>query len=347
MIIIGCDFHPRFQQIALVDTETGKVEGRRLAHENGEARDFYAGLQAPALVGIESMGYTQWFKELLAEFGHELVVGDAAKIRKMEVRKQKHDRRDAEHLLNLLLRGDFPKIWLPSAAERDARVWLEHRHQLVQMRTRTLNGLQAVALNHGLCLRQKLGTKHGQEELKKLPLREGRARRRADLLALRAQLDRWIAELDERLAQEVARRPDAQRLLTHPGVGPLTALGTVLILGPVERFPDAKHVTSYVGLIPQEESSGGRQHFGHLTKQGNRLLRFLLVEAAQTASRFDPTLRRAYRRLTFRRGRASAKVAVARKLAIRLYIMLRDQIDYEEFCRRGSPAGMLGEVALA
>ena len=130
-------------------------------------------------------------------------------------------------------------------------------------------------------------------------------------------------------------------------MGPLTALGTVLILGPVERFPDAKHVTSYVGLIPQEESSGGRQRFGHLTKQGNRLLRFLLVEAAQTASRFDPTLRRAYRRLTFRRGRASAKVAVARKLAIRRYIMLRDQIDYEEFWRRGSPAGMLGEVALA
>ena len=74
------------------------------------------------------------------------MVGDAAKIRAKEPRKQKHDRRDAEHLLNLLVKGDFPRLWLPSAAERDARVWLEHRHQLVQMRTRTLNGLQAVAL---------------------------------------------------------------------------------------------------------------------------------------------------------------------------------------------------------
>ena len=341
MLIIGCDFHSRFQQIARLETETGEVVEQRLEHENGEAKRFYEGLPESALVGIESMGYTQWFEELLAECGHELVVGDAAKIRAKESRKQKHDRRDAEHLLNLLLRGDFPKIWLPSAAERDARVWLEHRHQLVQLRTRTLNGLQAMALNHGLCLRQKLWTKQGQAELKKLPLREGRARRRADLLALRAQLDRWIAELDERIKQEVAQRPDAQRLLSHPGVGPLTALG------PVARFPDAKHVTSYVGLIPQEESSGGRQRFGHLTKQGNGLLRFLLVEAAQIASRFDPGLRRAYRRLTFRKGRASAKVAVARKLAIRLYIMLRDQIDYEEFCRRGSHAGMLGEVALA
>jgi len=304
MLIIGCDFHSRFQQIAVLDTETGAVEERRLDHERGEAQEFYAGLTEPALVGMESMGYTQWFEELLAECGHELVVGDAAKIRAKEPRKQKHDRRDAAHLLNLLVKGDFPRLWLPSAAERDARVWLEHRHQLVQMRTRTLNGLQAVALNHGLCLRQKLWTKRGQAELQKLPLREGRARRRADLLALRAQLDGWIAELEQRIAQEVAHRPDAQRLLTHPGVGPLTALGTVLILGPVERFPDAKHITSDVGLIPQEESSGGRQRFGRLTKQGNGLLRFLLVEAAQIATRYDAGLGRAYRRLTFRKGRA-------------------------------------------
>ena len=114
MIIIGCDFHSRFQQIALLDTETGKVEERRLEHESGEAQAFYAELREPALVGIESMGYTQWFEELLAEFGHELVVGDAAKIRAKEPRKQKHDRRDAEHLLNLLVKGDFPRLWLPS-----------------------------------------------------------------------------------------------------------------------------------------------------------------------------------------------------------------------------------------
>jgi len=118
------------------------------------------------------------------------------------------------------------------------------------------------------------------------------------------------------------------------------------VLGPVERFPDAKHLTSYLGLIPQEESSGGRQRFGHLTKQGNRLMRFLLVEAAGIASRYDPGLRRAYRRLAFRKGAAIAKVAVARKLAIRLFIMLTDRIDYPEFCRRGSHAGMLGDVAL-
>jgi transposase len=237
--------------------------------------------------------------------------------------------------------------WLPSAEERDVRVLVEHRHPLVELRTRAKNGLQAMALSYGLRRRGRLWSKAGQEELKKIPLREGMARRREDRLRLLAQLDQWIKELDQRLKQEAEQREAARLLMTHPGVGPLTALGPVLGLGLVERFPDAKHVTRYVGLIPQEESSGGRQRFGHLTKQGNRLLRFLLVEAAQTASRFDPGLRRTYRRLAFRKGAASAKVAVARKLIIRLYIMLRDQIDYAEFVRRGSHAGMLGDVALA
>jgi transposase len=346
MLIIGCDFHARFQQIAMLNTETGEVIERRLEHENGEARKFYEGLPQPALVGIESTGYTFWFAEMLRELGHELAVGEAGKIRRMEVRKQKYDRRDAGHILNLLARGDFPRIRLPKVEERDVRVWLEHRHQLVQMRTRAKNGLQAIAMNYGVCRGEKLWTRAGLEKLEKLPLLAGRARRRADLLQLLKQLDEWIGELDARLEQEAAQRPEVQRLATHPGVGTLTALGTVLVLGPVERFPDARHVTSYLGLIPEEESSGGRQRFGKLTKQGNRLLRFLLVEAAQTAGRLDPGLQRCYKRLAFRKGSAHAKVAVARKLAIRLYIMLRDRIDYAEFVRRGSHAGMLGDVAL-
>jgi transposase len=346
MIIIGCDLHTRSEQIAMLDTETGEVVEKRLDHESGEAKRFYEGLKEAVLVGIESTGYTRWFAEMLAELGHELVVGDAAKIRARETRKQKHDRRDAEHILNLLARGDFPKIWLPSASERDARVLVEHRHQLVEWRTRAKNGLQAMALSYGRRRRGRLWSAAGQEQLQKLPFRKGMARRRQDLVRLVEQLNTWVAELDERIEQEVARRPDAQRLMTHPGVGPLTALGTVLVLGPIERFPDAKHVASYLGLIPEEDSSAGRQRFGHLTKQGSRLLRFLLVEAAQTASRYDPGLRRTYRRLAFRKGAASAKVAVARKLLIRLYVMLRDRIDYQEFCRRGSHAGMPGDVAL-
>src|SRR5574337_342180 len=115
MMIIGCDLHTRFQQIALLDTETGEVEEKRLEHERGEAKGFYEGLREPALVGIETTGYTRWFREMLEELGHELVVGEAAKIRALKTRQQHHDRGDAQHILNLLVRGDFPKVWLPPA----------------------------------------------------------------------------------------------------------------------------------------------------------------------------------------------------------------------------------------
>ena len=162
MLIIGCDFHTRSQQIAMLDTETGELIEKRLEHENGVAKRFYEGLKEPALVGVETTGYALWFAQMLGELGHELVVGDAAKIRKMEARKQKHDRRDAEHLLNLLLRGDFPRVWLPSAAERDVRVLLEHRHQLVELRTRAKNGLQAMAFSYGLRRRQRLWSPRGR-----------------------------------------------------------------------------------------------------------------------------------------------------------------------------------------
>jgi transposase len=208
-----------------LDTETGELVEKRWDHESGEAKRFYEGLKEPALVGIESTGYTRWFAEMLAKLGHELVVGEAGKIRAQETRKQKHDRWDAEHILNLLVKGDFPKIWLPPPEERDVRVRLEHRHPLVEMRTRAQNGLRAIALSHGLRRRQRLWSKAGQEELEKIPLREGMGRRRQDLTHLVRQLNPWIKELDQRIAEEVARRPEAQRLMTHPGVGPLTALG--------------------------------------------------------------------------------------------------------------------------
>jgi transposase len=123
--------------------------------------------------------------------------------------------------------------------------------------------------------------------------------------------------------------------MTHPGVGPITALATEVFLGDPGRFADGKAVASYIGMIPREHSSGGRQRFGRISKQGNSLLRFLWGEAAIHAVRRDPELRRFYRRKLVQKGMGKARVAAARKLGIRLWIMLRDEIDYTEFCRRG------------
>lgn len=322
-MIMGCDLHSRYQIVAWVEEETGEVRNRRLEHENGEAKAFYGGLPKPSLIGIEATGYTQWFERMAVELGHELWVGDPAEIWARSVRRQVTDRRAAEHLLDLLLTQRFPRVWVPTPEERDLRQLLKHRDKLVGMRTSVRNQLHFLAMSQGVCRRKKLWSAAGRRELEALKLGEWASRRRQELLELLDRLDPRIEELDQAVQAEAERRPEAARLRQQKGVGPVTALAFVLTLGPVERFANSRKVVSYLGLNPSEHSSGGHQRLGHISKQGNEMLRWLLVEAGQSAAQFDPELRRKYQRLKFRRGAKVAKVAIARHLAVRLYWTLR------------------------
>jgi transposase len=288
---------------------------------------------------MEASGQSRWFERLLAELGYELWIGDPAKIRAAEVRRQKNDRRDAEHLLQLLLEDRFPRLWIPNWEERDLRQLVLHRHRLVGLRTRVKNQLQAMALSEGMQRKKRLWSKKGREEFEQLPLLPWAGRRRADLLALLDGFEANIVPLSKAVEQEAQQRPEVRRLMTHPGVGPLTALSFVLTIGPVERFGCGKQVASYLGLIPSEYSSGGRQRLGHISKQGNTLLRWLLVEAAHGAVQRDPQCRRYFLHLSLRRQRAVAIVAVARKIAVRLYWMLRRGWDYSQLAQHGSHVG--------
>jgi len=324
MNIIGCDLHTRNQQVAMLDTETGELVERRLEHESGEARKFYASLPRGARVGIEATAPARWFERTLAEFGHELWVGDAARIRAQVVRQQKTDRNDAAHLLELLRTDRFPRLWVPSLEDRDRRHLLRHRHKLVGMRTAVQNQLHALAMSEGVCRRKKLWSARGRAELEKLALGVWASRRRAELLQLLDQLQAMTDPLDAAVEKEAKQNPAAVRLMTHRGVGPVTALAFVLTIGTVERFQRSKQLVSYLGLNPREHSSGGsRQRLGSISKQGNKMMRWLLVEAGQTAARLDPELRRKYQRLSLRRGKSVAKVAIARTLAVKLYWTLR------------------------
>jgi transposase len=344
MLIIGCDYHPSFQQIAFVDTATGECGERRLEHMEG-AGQFYRDLRArgiEARIGMEASGYTRWFEQLMAELGFELWIGDAAAISRKRVRKQKTDKQDAELLLTLLLENRFPRIWVPSREDRDLRQLLWHRHRLVQMQTRLRNQLHAVALNEGVRLKKRLWRPKGRAQLESLALMPWASRRRHDLLELLDQVDATVADLTASIEQEAGKRPEVVRLMTHPGVGALTALAFVLILGTPERFVRSKEVSSYLGLVPTEESSGEHRHLGHISKQGNTLLRFLLVAAAQITVRSDPDWRRCYLHLAMRRERAIAKIAMGRKLAVRLYWMWRNGRDYAQLPKLGSHAGQPG-----
>src|SRR6202043_2255467 len=247
MLIIGCDYHPSFQQIAFVDTDTGELQERRLEHRE-EAEKFYRDLAAQGIkirVGMEASGQARWFERVLGEMNFELWVGDATEIARKRERKQKTDRQDAQHILKLMLKDDFPQIWVPSGENRDLRQLLWHRHRMVQARTRIMNHLQAVALNGGLRCKKRLWREAGREQPESFPLAPWASRRRRDLLEVLDRLNPTIAELSQAIEQEAEKCPAAQRLRTHPGVGPLTALALVLIIGSAERFQCGKQIASY------------------------------------------------------------------------------------------------------
>jgi transposase len=332
MMIIGCDFHPSWQQIAWLNTETGETGEQKLVHAAGDAKLFYQQLAAPVLIGMEATGNSQWFLELVQDLGHEIWIGDAAQIRASYVRKQKTDKRDAAHILKLVVESRFPRLWTPDREQRDLRQLVLH-HKLVEIRSRVKNELQHLSLNKGIQRKAKLWSQAGQKLLRELPLKPWAACRREDLLGLLAMLHQQIGKLDQAVQQAADEHPQAQLLMTQPGVGPNTALAFVLTIGDVSRFPRGKQVASYLGLIPREESSGGRQKLGAITKQGNRLVRSLLVEAAQIAVRFDPGMKKQYLHRCHQKPKGVAKVAAARKLAVRLYWMLRTQKPYPEIVR--------------
>jgi transposase len=256
MRIIGCDLHAAQQTIAMLDRDPGEILERTLAHEGTRVRDFYAGLPPPIVVGIEATGSMGWFLRLMEELGVACYVGDPAKVRKVETRRQKHDRRDAALLLELLTEDRFPSIWMPSAELRDLRALLMHRDQWVRMRTRVKNALQGLALAHGVRRGAGLWTRGGQATLASLPLATHAGDRRSALQTLNDHLTKHIDELDQQVSEQALERPQARRLMTHPGVGPVTALATEVFLGEPSRFADAKALASYVGMIPSEYSSG-------------------------------------------------------------------------------------------
>jgi len=334
MMIIGCDFHPRFQQISFLWEETGECGQRRLMH-TAEAVEYYRSLRGTRVrIGMEATGSYGWFRRLLSELGHELVVGDAPQIRASNPRRQKTDKRDAEHVLRLLVEDRFPAVWQPPAENEQLRQLLLHRSRLVRLRARVTNQLDGMAKNEGLILAGGWSGKR-RKAIEALSLPGWYGERRKDLLALLDRVEERIAPLNKAVSQAAANNAEARLLMTHPGVGPVVSLAYVLTIGNWQRFARGKQVGSYLGLIPSEDSSSDKRRLGHISKQGNTLLRWLLVEAAVSAQRHDADWHRQYVRLSMTKHHGVAKVAIAHKLAVRLYWMLRSGQDYEQIKERG------------
>lgn len=332
-LYIGVDYHPYRQTVAACDSESGEIEYREFLHSDKQSlKSFYGKAGMDAVVGVEATGSLQWFERMLFDKGIELKTGDPRLIRRSALSRHKNDFRDAETILDLLMTGRFPEVRPRSEESRLILQMLNYRHLLVRQRTSIANQMQAFARSKGL-KKFAIRAKAAKESLLAACEAEVETLMTSSRFSLYEELTRKVTVLEDQLGKEVDKDERVRLLLTHSGVGKLTALALVHTLGDVRRFSRKEQVAAFAGLDPLDRSSGERKRIGNVSKHGSRLLRHLLGQAAQASK--DSHLRQFYSQVSRRRGHAKAKVAAARKLLINCYVMLRDKIDYQEFRRRG------------
>lgn len=340
MVHVGVDLHKRMSQIAVL-TEDGELVERRLANDATRLEQFFAQLPPQTPVAIEASATWWWLVDLLERIGHQPVLSNPKQTKAIAAARLKNDRVDAQRLA-LLLRGDLlPTVWIPPAALREARELIRHRVSLVWLRGEIRNRLLAMLARRNLqpTRATRWMTVRGQRELQALPLGPIPTTIREDCLALLPQLDAQIRRLDEDLRQRWGDDPRVRRLMTLPGIGPFTAILLLLELGDIQRFPTAKHLASYVGLTPRVRASAERIRPGHISKEGNRLVRWALVLAATQAARQPGPLRAWFRVLKHRKGTKIARVGLARRLVELVYHLWKDNCDYFAVLRRGVVRG--------
>jgi len=337
-LYIGVDFHPHQQTVCWGDLTTGEITTRTLFHNTDELTEFYQRMP-PSTIGIEATGKATWFENLLFDNNHQLLIGNPSVIRKRAISRHKNDDRDARHIFDLLFRDEFPVLWRRPQESTDILDLLYLRHKLVKQRTQTANRLQALAHEAGLP-KGKIDSLLFRSQLKKVEGSKTFAFKRRMLFDMWDQFSEKITELEKRL-QEIAAEDQLVRLLmTQIGVGYLTALCVIHTIGDIHRFDKpTKQVVSFAGLDPLDQSSGSRKKFGSISKAGSPLLRFLLGQAAHSVIRFDTKMKAKYKQLSRKKHTAIAKTAIARKLLVKLVIMLRDNISAQEFDERGRTVG--------
>ncbi len=326
---VGIDLHKQTSQVAVL-TDAGELTQHRLPNDQATIEAFFRTVPRPARIAIEATGTWWWLVDLLQDLGHDVALSHPKQTRAIAAARLKNDRVDAERLALLLRANLLPTVWIPPRDLRDARELLRHRLTLVRLRTRVKNQLWT------LCARRNLQpmttrswfTVRGQRELTALPLPETPAAIIADYQAALRLLDQQITTLDARLVERFAREDAVVRLQTIPGIGPLLAIVLVLEIGDIQRFPSARHLASYVGLSPRIRASGEHTHTGHISKEGNPTLRWALVVAATQVARQPGPLRQWYRALASRKGKAIARIALARRLAEIVYSVWAEGSDY-------------------
>jgi transposase len=336
MIYIGVDLHLRFCYMTVLDASGAILRQGRVANEPASLQAFFQtwkspGKEEPIHVAVEACGFWPAFTESIEGQVDRIVLVHPARVKAIASAKLKNDRVDSATLAQLLRGNLLPEAWKADAATRDLRETLRLRVRLGQDRTRFKNQLHATLHQHGLHAPvSDLFGREGREWLATLALRP--AARQAIDTALRMidQLNREVQVLDRQLRQVAEGDADARFLMSIPGIGAFTAMVLKAEIGDIRRFPDKKSLFNYAGLVPVIRDSADHRHRGGITRAGSPLLRWVMSEAAMTASRYSPSVRAWYERLARRKHPHVARTALARKLLGAVWALWTHGVCFDE-----------------
>lgn len=330
MVYVGMDIHKRFSQVVVMDEGGQILRRRRLEHRGRKGMElFFSELPEGSPVALEPMGSWMWLADFLQGLSLDVRLVNPMKVRLIAESRTKTDKVDATVLAQLLRTDFLPEAYLAPPQVREARDLLRYRQALVAMASRIKCQIHALLDRLGIFHDfSDLFGKKGLQFLQGLKL--GLIHRQAldGRLLLLASLRDLIKESEARINEVVKESAQAQRLMTIPGVGKIIAFLLLAEIGPIERFSRPQQLAAYGGLIPSVHQSGSHLRYGRLTRQGNRYIRWAMVEAAQVAARWDPSLRVCHQRLARRKGYGTATAALARKLLVAVYHVLRKQEEY-------------------
>ena len=326
MMYLGVDLHRKVSQVAALDEAGSFVLGRRFHNDPAEFRRVFGELApAPVEVAFEATYGWGWFADLLADAGIPAHMAHPLATKAIASGRVKNDAVDAKTLAHLLRTHLLPEAWIAPPAVREARRLVRMRASLVRMRSRLKCQVHAILADHGVAVPMTdLFGVGGRELLERLALPPTSAGRVAANLRLIDGLEREVAAAGVEIARTFRGDPRIERLLPIPGIGPLTAATILAEIGDASRFPDPEHLCSWAGLTPTERSSAEHTRRGHISKQGSRWLRWVMVESATHAAD-EPGLHGFFSRIERRRGGKIARVALARRLLTLAFYALRDE----------------------
>lgn len=332
----GADLHKRVTQLALLREGSAPLQYRF----NNDARSVegvFKRLPRGTKIALEATGNWWWFVEKVREMGHEVYLSHPKQTKAIASARLKSDKVDAPMLGRLLQADLLPTVWIPGETQRYIRELLTHRGRLTRNRTAVINELHAVYAKRnvettGMMWHRLRPVVRGAEDLSGYAPRI--VKENVELLRV---LNEQLGGLDKELSALAEKDLQAARLLSIVGVGAVTAVAVSCWVGEIGRFANSKKLVSYFGLAPRVRQSAERERHGHISKEGNRMVRSLIVGAALSHIRFSKgNPRKHYIGVSKRRGKKIARIAAAAKLLGVMFQMMKEGIDYQEFLKRGS-----------